>query len=802
MDHKKFILFASLLFIGILYFGARPARAAVDLALTKIKVDPAEPAWNEPVTITATVVNNGDETIFDMAGLESVNLNFQDWNQTRLIMPQTAAGTSLAPAKSVTYTIEGYFFSEGQKNVGFGVDDANLLDEWKEGNNYDYIKVNVVSQNDLSVESIGVYPSSPAADQDCIITVTVKNKGFATVKSNYAANEYYYSFADFTEREKEEPEFGSDNPIRTGETYEYKFYGKFRTEGAKSLVFRIDKDDKLEEKDEENNEKSADVTVVSPTAIDLSVSSIELSKDSPLLGETVSITVKAKNTGKIMLMSDAGLRYDKNILVFPTIDEEVRYNFPDFKVESFKGGAYPAYGSPLQPGAEFSYTYTGKFFNNAGDRTLSFSVNTNERLHEKDKTNNTLTKTVRVYDTQAARDEFELGDIKAEFYSTSSAKISWHTSKSASSKLEYKRYDFTGWIDANSDTALEHSRTLTGLETNHAYDYRITATFGTISKEAKDLKFTTPKDDSVKVTAGPRYQAAGKDVTFTWTTDKLSDSLVFYRKQGATQWITASSKELVTAHSLSAAKLGDGDYEYYVRSAAQPGTVIESTAVPFSIGNAQQQEAATADTPTAAGQGDNSAGESDTGAVNAQTAAVTNREMYSRLKGKILLTVENNGEAYYVSPAREERFYLGRPDDAFTVMREQGVGITDDNLSRIPIGLAAVTGVDSDGDGLSDMFEDAIKTDKTKPDTDGDGYPDSQEVQNGYDPRGGNTITTDTSFGASQAGKIFLQVQSHGEAWYVNPADGKRYFLGRPGDAFAIMRTLGLGISNADFERL
>ena len=41
---------------------------------------------------------------------------------------------------------------------------------------------------------------------------------------------------------------------------------------------------------------------------------------------------------------------------------------------------------------------------------------------------------------------------------------------------------------------------------------------------------------------------------------------------------------------------------------------------------------------------------------------------------------------------------------------------------------------DSDGDGLSDVLEDVYKTDKNNPDTDGDGYLDGNEVENGYDP--------------------------------------------------------------------
>ncbi len=177
-------------------------------------------------------------------------------------------------------------------------------------------------------------------------------------------------------------------------------------------------------------------------------------------------------------------------------------------------------------------------------------------------------------------------------------------------------------------------------------------------------------------------------------------------------------------------------------------------------------------------------------------------KMYLRLKGKIILKVEDFGKAYYINPKVKTIYYLGKSRDALAIMREQGVGITNTDLEKIPIGVRDLSGADQDGDRLSDMFEDAIGTDKTNKDTDGDGYDDKTEVLNSYSPKGNSKTVHDTHFAGNHRGKIFLQIESRGEAWYVNPADGKRYFLGRPVDALAVMRNLGIGISNSDFDKL
>ncbi len=133
------------------------------------------------------------------------------------------------------------------------------------------------------------------------------------------------------------------------------------------------------------------------------------------------------------------------------------------------------------------------------------------------------------------------------------------------------------------------------------------------------------------------------------------------------------------------------------------------------------------------------------GPVHAETLA-------ERVSGYVLLDVENNGEAWYVSPPTLERYYLGRPADAFSIMRALGLGITDEDLANIP--------TESD------------------------------------------TFTGDLALRERLSGRILLQVEEHGEAWYVYPGSLKRYYLGRPDDAFALMQELGLGITQTDLAQI
>ncbi len=177
-------------------------------------------------------------------------------------------------------------------------------------------------------------------------------------------------------------------------------------------------------------------------------------------------------------------------------------------------------------------------------------------------------------------------------------------------------------------------------------------------------------------------------------------------------------------------------------------------------------------------------------------------ELSEDLKGRILLQVEDHGEAWYINPTNNERIFLNRPKDAFEIMRNLGVGITNDDLEKIPVSLHILSGKDTDLNGLPDDLEISLGTDINKGDYDNDGYSDYSEIEGGYDPKQSGKLPIDESFTKKHAGKIFIQTERNGEAWYLNPVNNQRYFLGRPLDAFNIMRQLGLGISNSNLEKI
>ncbi|MBI5134658.1 hypothetical protein HZA86_00255 [Candidatus Uhrbacteria bacterium] len=55
--------------------------------------------------------------------------------------------------------------------------------------------------------------------------------------------------------------------------------------------------------------------------------------------------------------------------------------------------------------------------------------------------------------------------------------------------------------------------------------------------------------------------------------------------------------------------------------------------------------------------------------------------------------------------------------------------------------------------------------------------------------------------GQKLSGHVLLEDSASGNAWYVNPADAKRYAFQTPGQTFRLIQKLGLGVRHRDIER-
>jgi len=801
MDIYKKIFFGFFCFICFVI--APKASAWSDLSVKTLTVKPAEPALNQPVVITVAILYRGDQDLADNSAINSYTLDFRDFELTKTTIPAVSPASPWAPDKTKQYLLEGSFRSLGEKTVTFTVNSGRPLAESDWTNNYLTAKITVAKPFDLKIESISTIPKKPAAGQELIITVKAKNNGYESLSTGAGSGSVLYDFSGFTIKSRQLPLIDSNQRVLSGGTFTYEYRGEFAAPGDYHLSFAIDAAGQLEEKDESNNRLEQTITVLPLTGANLTMETIAVTKSKPLKNETLTITAKVKNTGALSLNSGRGLRTQDDFSLQPAEERGARWDFGDFVIEKQEQDPYPSVANPLEPGEFFQYKFTG-YFPGVGQKTLSFTVNNGNQIAETDAADNQKIFALTVYENAAERDDFQILSHAVEYVSSRTASVLWQTNAKAAGKLEYKRSEFTSFgEELNSAASEKQKQTLNGLKIGASYDYKITAVYSGLSRSAEG-SFQLPFSDELCFLGAPVARASGTDLILEFATGLAAKAAVFYRPTGTGAYKSSVAKDYQIRHSLACPLAGASSLEYYLAATSTPGTIarteiyhwaaVDDPAPSASVGSGNGEPA------PESGAGNVAA--APTGNGNGAPFAIKNGEYYRRLLGKIILKVESAGEAYYINPSKQEMCFLGRPADAFAVMRGQGIGITDINLEKIPVGWKFLSGADSDGDGLPDMLEDALGADRERADSDGDGYSDLAEITNGYNPRGPGRMKIDGSFAAEQAGKIFLQVESKGEAWYINPADNKRYFLGRPADAFAVMRYLGLGISNSDFGKL
>lgn len=171
------------------------------------------------------------------------------------------------------------------------------------------------------------------------------------------------------------------------------------------------------------------------------------------------------------------------------------------------------------------------------------------------------------------------------------------------------------------------------------------------------------------------------------------------------------------------------------------------------------------------------------------------------LRGSFLLEAESQGQAWYLDTQNTLRHYLPNNYQAIVVLRDLSLGMTNADLARIPVAIdARLVRLDSDADGLDDRLERAIGSDPHKKDTDGDSYDDALELAQHFNVLGAGRSAIDLKFRDRFLGQIVMQVESHGELWYLNPADGLRYLITDIIDLHNIIKYLAIGVSDQDLK--
>ncbi len=132
--------------------------------------------------------------------------------------------------------------------------------------------------------------------------------------------------------------------------------------------------------------------------------------------------------------------------------------------------------------------------------------------------------------------------------------------------------------------------------------------------------------------------------------------------------------------------------------------------------------------------------------VTSTPAPVISGTLTTRMKGRILLQVQEHGEAWYVDPVSAARYYLKDGPTAYEALRKFGLGVTE---------------------------------------------ADYQTLQ-----------SPSSAIAKRLVGRIVLRVQAKGEAYYIHPDTRELHYLKDGPAAYSVMRFLSLGITNADLATI
>ncbi len=113
----------------------------------------------------------------------------------------------------------------------------------------------------------------------------------------------------------------------------------------------------------------------------------------------------------------------------------------------------------------------------------------------------------------------------------------------------------------------------------------------------------------------------------------------------------------------------------------------------------------------------------------------------SQFKGLILLQTDSQGEAWYVNPGNLQRYFLATPEDAQNLIKKVGIGAKHSFFEK-------------------------------------------------------------ETFAPHNLGRIYIDVEENGKAYYIYPKDKKAYYLGSMKEALIVWKSLGQATDDAQLNQI
>ena len=795
--NKKIILITTMLaMLGLLFVNLAQARQYVGRYSTIFDLDGGGAINLSDVTlITSYLQSSSDSTCFDQyeTKLGTAYSDADSWCSSLL-------GIIGATLRAGDYNAISDITNDGLVNLS----DLVLLTTFYENDNGEVCHYQIVNNDsdanvpwcdgiyqgiadtigeadggpDLSPEAITVSPEEPIVWTETEITLQARNTGTTAFTNPEIINDFFRMLGNFEASQELLPEVSASNPIEPGETYEIVYRGQYTKLGNQNLSFVVDPWDNLDELNEYNNSITARVSTSASSDIDLSIEDIDFESDNNLPNEVGILSVTLKNNGDAITSSlgvyDVAQNFISKDFVFSGGSNDYSVDRPNKHITS---------SYPFHAGDTLIMSWQG-YFSSAGNKSLQCEVDKYNRIAETNEENNSLTKVVVIGSDSAS--SYAVCDHNNDgLYNLSDIALFAGCQKTfdADDDGDHDLTDVVLYASNHDDQTWCEQYLPECAPEAEADDY---SDYLTIVR--------TRVDQITQTSARVYWQASiGSMGEYRYATSMQGLNSVTWRSNNVFNHPDQTGNMFASMVTLSNL---EPDTKYYVELKKfymnGPNYVYGDNKIITFITLSGGDDIDVEDEV-----------EEDIDDSPHVPVTYVDQSLTNRLRGKILLQVEDHGEAWYVRPDNGRRMYMRDGSAAYGMMRNLGLGISNADLQKIPVGIEKrFECLDSDGDGLCNKLEEGLGTDPNNSDSDGDGHDDGTEVSSNFDPLSTNKLFYDNSLINRLSGQILLQVESRGEAWYINPDDGKRYFMKDGPAAYQIMRFLSLGISNTDLSQI